>query len=93
MFGISLFSLVVSFLVFNAVNLVISQLGPANPFFARLLVLIIGTVIVSVIFSVRQFRYLGKSKWKSSIFHKSLMRTFIVNFLILFALQMIPAVL
>ncbi len=92
MFGISIFSLVVSFLVFNLVNLIIAQFSPTNAFFARLLVLLIGTAIVSVIFAVRQFRYLGRSKWKSNVFHKTLMRTFVVNFLILFAIQMMPTV-
>ncbi len=93
MFGISIFSLLVSFVVFFAVDLLVAQFSPTNLLFARILVLLIGTAIVSVIFAVRQFRYLGRSKWKSKVFHQTLLRTFIINFIILFAINVIPGML
>lgn len=55
---ISLLSLVVSFLVFMGVRFAVYSLNPSNYLFADILIIIIGSFIVSLIFAIRQFRYM-----------------------------------
>jgi hypothetical protein len=85
----SLFSLVVSFLIFIGVRYIVYALNPTNPFFANLLIILLGSLIVSFIFAVRQFRYLGRDKWRSQIFHTFFIRTFLINFVIVFLISLV----
>jgi len=89
MIGFSLLSLVISFIIFILVREVIFALNPTNLMFANLLVIIVGTLIVSFVFTYRQFRYLGRDKWRNPIFHSVLFRTFIINFIIIFIISLV----
>lgn len=83
---ISLFTIVVSFIVFFSVRQLVYGFNPTNPVFAELLVLIIATAVVSLIFTWRQFRLSNIPRLKNPLFHKRLLTTFIINFLLLFML-------
>lgn len=83
----SLFSLVISFIIFILVQQVVYGFNPTNPLFADILVILIGSAVVSLFFTFRQFRYLGKEKWKSPLFHQVLIRTFLINFTIIFIIS------
>lgn len=87
MIQFSFLSLIISFLVYFAVSRVVYSFGPTNLLFAQILVLLIGTAIVSLIFTMRNFKYMGKEKWRSPAFHNSLIRTFLINFIILFIIS------
>ncbi len=89
MIGFSLLSLVISFIIFILVREVIFALGPTNLMYANLLVILVGTLIVSFVFTYRQFRYLGRQKWRSPIFHSVLLRTFVINFIIIFLISLV----
>ncbi len=89
MIGFSLLSLVISFFIFILVREVIFALGPTNLMYANLLVILVGTLIVSFVFTYRQFRYLGREKWRSPIFHSVLLRTFVINFIIIFLISLV----
>lgn len=89
MIGFSLLSLLISFVIFILVREVIFALGPTNLMYANLLVIIVGTLIVSLVFTYRQFRYLGRDKWRSPIFHSVLIRTFLINFVIIFLISLV----
>lgn len=89
MIGFSLLSLLISFVIFILVREVIFALGPTNLMYANLLVIIVGTLIVSLVFAYRQFRYLGRDKWRSPIFHSVLIRTFLINFVIIFLISLV----
>lgn len=83
MIVISLFSLVISFIVYFIVSQIVFSFNPTNILFAQILVILLGTAIVSFIFTLRQFRYMGKEKWRSPAFHNSFIRTFLINFVII----------
>lgn len=87
MIRISFFSLIISFLVYFVVSHIVFSFGPTNLLYAQLLILLVGTAIVSLIFTVRNYKYMGKEKWKSPAFHNSFMRTFLINFIILFIIS------
>lgn len=89
MIGFSIFSLLVSFLIFILVQQVVFALNPSNLLFANILVILIGSAVVSLVFTYRQFRYLGKDKWRSPVFHNVLLRTFLINFTIIFIISMV----
>lgn len=89
MIGFSLLSLLISFVIFILVREVIFALGPTNLMYANILVIIVGTLIVSLVFTYRQFRYLGRDKWRSPIFHSVLIRTFLINFVIIFLISLV----
>lgn len=89
MIGFSILSLLISFVIFIVVRQAIFALQPSNPMFANLLVIILGTLIVSVVFTYRQFRYLGRDKWRSPLFHQILLRTFLINFIIIFLISLV----
>lgn len=89
MIGFSLLSLLISFVIFILVREVIFALGPTNLMYANLLVILVGTLIVSLVFTYRQFRYLGRDKWRSPIFHSVLIRTFLINFVIIFLISLV----
>ncbi|HOA11564.1 MAG: hypothetical protein WBJ28_00265 [Bacilli bacterium] len=86
---ISLLSLVVSFLVFMGVRFAVYSLNPSNYLFADILIIIIGSFIVSLIFAIRQFRYMGRDKWRSQFFHSFVLRTFLINFAIIFIISLL----
>lgn len=83
----SLFSLVISFVIFIVVQQVVYSFGPSNPLFANILVILIGSAVVSLFFTYRQFRHMGKDKWRNPIFHQVLLRTFLINFTIIFIIS------
>lgn len=82
----SLASLIISFLIYFGVSFIVLSLQPTNIFYAQILILLVGTAITSLIFTMRQFRYLGRERWHSRAFHNTLMRTFVINFIILFVI-------
>lgn len=84
-----LLSLVISFAIFLGVRYVVFAFQPTNVVFANLLVVLLGTLIVSFVFTYRQFRYLGRDKWRSSAFHSTFLRTFLINFVIIFVISMV----
>lgn len=87
MIGFSIFSLLVSYFIFIAVSNLVYLMGPSNIFYANLLILLVGCAIVSLVFTMRQFRHYGRNKWQEPMFHNVLIRTFLINFVILFIIS------
>lgn len=89
MIVISITSLIISFLIFYGVRYLVFMMEPSNYVFANLLVILVGTAVVSLVFTMRQFRYLGKDKWRNQAFHNTLIRTFLINFVIIFIISQV----
>lgn len=83
MIRFSILSFFISLLVFISLRFIVFSFEPSNLLAANMLVIILGTAVVSLIFTYQQFRGYGKGKWQNPLFHKTLVRTFLINFVII----------
>lgn len=84
--SISLFSLLISLVVFYLVRVIVFSFGPTNPLLAQIVVLLIATFIVSFIFALRTFKNYPGNKFKDPMFHRIVFQNFFINLVILFVI-------